>query len=476
MSKMDNFDKYVKEAIGNYSPALPEGAWERIFAERERRKPKGFVWFNKRNIAIMAALLFCTTGTIMLMQNKQPEESIVSSTNNNNLTDNTNSVTTTDELNKQNTPEADKTNAIELNETANKKESEANNKETVLNTRPVKDQNKIATAENNSNAGITNSKGKFFKPTRKKYFATMKSFSNQPVIDMDDDVAGNDNSGEGATFDQSFLNRLGFESGKINALSLKSLSSVKPNLKDISVTPCPQVELDAAGNKSYWEVYAGPDYAAKRFKDTSNSVYLQKVKAATTFSFAYSAGVRYTRVFNNGVSLRGGLNYSQVNEKFSILQNNIVQVNYIIDAVTGDTTGSYTVRGTRYRTTHNTYRTIDIPLTIGYEMGNGKFHSNINVGAMVNLYSWQKGETLDTSFQPVSITTGKGDKMYQYKTNIGIGFTAAASLYYKLNETMHILAEPYIRYNLSPMNRDKISLQEKFTTIGVRLGLRMDIP
>ena len=108
-------------------------------------------------------------------------------------------------------------------------------------------------------------------------------------------------------------------------------------------------------------------------------------------------------------------------------------------------------------------------------MGNGRLHANLNAGAIINLYSWQQGELLDTNNQPVSITTGKSNDAFQYKTNAGIGFTAAASIYYKLNDRLHVLAEPYFRYNLSPMSKDILSLQERFTTIGLRLGIRVDL-
>src|SRR5205823_7334112 len=126
-------------------------------------------------------------------------------------------------------------------------------------------------------------------------------------------------------------------------------------------------------------------------------------------------------VFKNAMSFKTGINYSQINEKFSFIQTNLVQVTYIIDPVRGDTTGSYTVRGSRYKTTYNHYRTLDIPLLMGYELGNGRLHANINAGAIINVYSWQKGDILDTSFQPVSITTGKGVSSYQYKNNLGLG-------------------------------------------------------
>jgi hypothetical protein len=108
-------------------------------------------------------------------------------------------------------------------------------------------------------------------------------------------------------------------------------------------------------------------------------------------------------------------------------------------------------------------------------MGNERLHANLNAGVVMNIYSWQKGDVLDTAYRPVSITTGKGQSPYQFKTNIGLGFTAAASIYLKLNDRLHLLGEPYIRYNLSPANKADITLKQKYTTIGFRLGLRLDL-
>ena len=108
-------------------------------------------------------------------------------------------------------------------------------------------------------------------------------------------------------------------------------------------------------------------------------------------------------------------------------------------------------------------------------MGNGKFHANINAGVIINAYSWQKGEVLDSAFKPVSITTGKTNSPYQYKTNIGLGFMAGVSVYYKLNEKVHVLAEPYFRYSLSAMSKENLTFKQKYNTAGLRLGLRFDL-
>ena len=82
---------------------------------------------------------------------------------------------------------------------------------------------------------------------------------------------------------------------------------------------------------------------------------------------------------------------------------------------------------------------------------------------------------LDTAGRPVSITTGKNSSPYQFKTNAGIGFIGAVSVYYKITDKLHLVAEPYFRYNFSPMNKETITLKQKYQTVGLRLGVRLDL-
>jgi hypothetical protein len=184
------------------------------------------------------------------------------------------------------------------------------------------------------------------------------------------------------------------------------------------------------------------------------------------------------------MSLRSGVNYSQINEKFKYINEKDIRYILIITPrniiINGTPTTVYdtlrfTETGTRTRTTYNRYRTVDIPLQLGYEFGNGRLHTNISAGAIINIYSWQKGDVLDSANQPVSITTGKGSAAYGFKTNIGVGFLGSVSVYYKLNGRLHLMAEPYIRYNLKPMSRDNQSFTQKYNTIGLRLGVRWDL-
>ena len=242
------------------------------------------------------------------------------------------------------------------------------------------------------------------------------------------------------------------------------------------VIPCP--EQMAAGNKKYFDFYFSPDYTIKTYKDTNNSVYLRRRKESVSNVFSYSVGGRYTKVYDNGMSIRAGLNFSRIIEKMSTVEGNVIKIEYITQINANgriDTIGNYYSVVNRYKTSYNHYNTIDIPLTLGYEFGNGKLHGNLNAGVIANVYSWQKGNTLNDTLGYVSINTGGPASPYQFKTNMGLSFTGSFSLFYSVQDRIQLIAEPYFRYSLSSANKEEITLRQKFHTAGLRIGIRYDL-
>ncbi|MGB4846178.1 MAG: hypothetical protein WBP16_17045 [Ferruginibacter sp.] len=456
------FDEHIKEQFSNYSPEVHPRIWENIMAEREKRKPAGF-WFtliNSRNRLLLAGLLIalCSTGTWLYLKkfsNNSNGLAIVEDTkpqtdkNNENYIENTQPIPGGTQEGNVNTESV-------LNNTS------ANNNSALSSAAIIKTNIKPATASADyEENGVSFSS----KKNKKTYTGLGSVLINSTAPSLFED----DYEGQG-----SLLGRLTFSAQKYS-VNKKDRKPTPLTFNPVVYFPdCPSFEKNASGNKKYFEFFIGPDYAFKSLQDTGNSAYLQKRKESTSFRSAFSAGIRYTKVFNNSMSIRGGVTYSQINEKFKYSEGNVIQVTYIINA-NGDTIGSYSTTGTRYKTTINRYRSIDIPLVVGYELGNGRLHANINAGAVVNIYSWQKGDVLDTAGRPVNISTGKNSSPYQFKTNAGIGFIAAVSVYYKLNDRLHLMAEPYFRYNFSPMNKESITLKQKYQTAGLRLGVRLDL-
>jgi hypothetical protein len=465
MNSNRHFDEHIKEQFGNYTPNVHSGIWEKIIAEKDKKRPVGF-WVsmlnNRGKLLLLGLIVALSSGGAWLYYN-----------NDNAAKENLSNVADAQKINDK----ADTKNNIPASETS----SAATINSTTLTASPAADDinantNPLLSSKANTGSivfspsaetdAVADNKTNTLKKNKKQYTGLGNILVNTTMPDTEED--------EYAIPGGTLLGRLTFNAEKITE-KRKSGKQQLPHFSPVTFLPgCPAIEKDAAGNKKYFEFYAGPDYAFRSLHDTGNSAYLQQRKQSTKFKSGFSAGVRYTKVFNNSMSVRGGINYSQINEKFTYNQGNIVQVTYILNA-NGDTVGSYTTTGSRFKTTINRYRSIDIPLVVGYELGNGKLHANINAGAIVNIYSWQKGDVLDASGKPVNITTGKSSSPYQFKTNAGVGFIGAVSVYYKLNDKLHIMAEPYFRYNLSQMNKESITLKQKYQTVGLRLGIRLDL-
>ncbi len=512
MSDDVQFDNHVKEQLGNYSPDVPPHIWDNIVAKRGKKKPGGF-WlnfFSGRNLLIAAALLLAGGAAYWLLpaasKKSTPATTEFNNKSNNTQTTNSNSKPTTDPVSASNNSKANNEVAKTDNPaTLNNGNKLINPAENNTNAQLGNPGNGPVKAAGNNQAGDAKSNGSNysplqFSPSANNQFIKRKQAQHHLPIRLPATEGssafvqedGNNQADESKRLSpaqgSTLLGKLLFTAEKNMAAKPAAGKLLGKKLSSLYLPDCPSVEDNAAGNKRYFDVYAGPDLGMRSFSgftsDTGSANYLQKRKETAKFSSAFSAGIRYTRVFNNGMSLRTGINYSQINEKFKYVNQNDIRYILIITPrqiiINGTPTTvfdtlRYTETGTRIRTTYNRYRSVDIPLQLGYEFGNGRLHTNISAGAIINVYSWQKGDVLDSAYQPVSITTGKGSSAYGFKTNIGVGFLGSASIYYKLNNRLHLLAEPYIRYNLKPMSRDNQPFTQKYNTAGLRLGVRWDL-
>jgi hypothetical protein len=49
------------------------------------------------------------------------------------------------------------------------------------------------------------------------------------------------------------------------------------------------------------------------------------------------------------------------------------------------------------------------------------------------------------------------------------------SIVHPINNTFSVFSEPYFRYNFSLMNKETTHFKQRFTTSGLRLGIRMNL-
>jgi|GEM_PF-648180 hypothetical protein len=533
MSDMNKFDDFLNNRLNKHTTEVPSHIWENIVAERNKRKPTGF-WLgflNNKNMLLLTGLLLAGGAGIAILStptnmgnsknissgiytNSTSNNTIIKSSGNNKFFNNKTSnqveyrpTSISNETTLQSTNNSSLQSVSSATATATDNNTIVNNTKTTgaANTNTVNHKSKrylIAGIENigiikantidiqsenindkndNNLSTITGSsltaKHTAHRHSIKPGVTTANATNtvgviedNTSSIDGADNLqtVNNNNKDNKSYFStQHFLtNRLQDSAQKISSTEIIVPKDI---VAQLHLPECPTVEKNAAGNKQYLEAYIGPDYGIRTLSDTSNPSYLEQRKQSTSFRSAFSIGARYTKVLKSGISFSAGLNYSQINEKLTygtrieqrpLDNNNNVRTDTI----------------TVYTTSINRYHSVDIPVLFGYELGNDKIHININAGPVANLYSWQHGSVLGTDSLPQSISSGKSSSLaYQYKTNIGLGVTGGVSIFYKLNDQLHVYAEPYFRYNFGDMTTNQAPIQQKYTTIGLHLGIRIDL-
>ncbi len=250
-----------------------------------------------------------------------------------------------------------------------------------------------------------------------------------------------------------------------------------------NVIICPPVR---GGLNSDWyvETYLSPDIAFKSVtNNTASQQFLARKDSSESMRVGFSAGVRLVKPLTENILLKAGLQYSQINEKYVYRTENEVKTTTVVSVRTiirapGDTvivrdTSILMQVGYKNNTVKNRFRSLDIPITIGYQFGNEDLRFGINAGVIVNLSSWYQGVILDSSLATVPLA--KDNSSMIYKSNIGLGLYGGISIVKKLSDDLHIFAEPYFRYNLSDMTNPQASYKQRFSLGGISLGLRFNL-
>jgi len=481
MKKNLSFDEQIKNQLEHFEPVVPSHIWENIERDRDKKRSAIFWWnfLNGKQLLWLGIVVFSFIGIFFFWNWNQDNK--ISNTENQNNPSSTN--TTIISSNKSNTDQP--VISSEKNNVSNASNYQETNKNLSVSSAVDKNRiegNGLPTSKKENNVAVfhpTESNSNAVAQEMSHHSKSIKSGGKHKMrVSKNSETAVLENNESNAVDSAYETIETALQANNADASlitsKLKFLPAIQPLNKKAIAIPCPVNNPNPAFNKKYLDIYSSADYVIRQFNDTPNSNYMQMRKQSTRFTSAFSFGLRYTKVFNNGLSIRFGANFSQINERFKYAQGNIIQLMYIINA-TGDTIGSYQSSSTRYKTTYNTYRTLDVPVSLGYETSKGRWNINYNAGIIVNAHSWNQGEVLDRTLTPVKIGTNDTQTPYQFKTNIGIGGLGAISFYYNMNDKIKLFAEPYFRYNFSTISKAELTLKQKYHTTGLKLGVRMDL-
>ncbi|MEI8097494.1 MAG: hypothetical protein WCG74_01615 [Sediminibacterium sp.] len=481
----NQFDKFFRDQLKDHTAPVPEGLWEKIMP-KDKKRPTAFYLPKNLGLGILIATLIIA-GLYGGFKYEQ--------TTNNNLVKTTNSIDNNSKSVAQNSKNATQENigaentaditTVKIEKTVAFSASKTNNENNLVN--------------NNTTRSLL-----LKNQTTNKIVLISEQLVNKQNVNNANTVAGkiSANRIENKSADES--NKLAEENyvafTKINpsfsillnttelnnsfSLVNKTLFYNAHDKKIQGIIICPNIKGRSSFNTDWGiELYASPDYALKYVSNISApQQYLDKKDSSEQMQISYTAGFRLIKPLNDNFLLKAGFQYSQLNQKFSYRNENEIKTTTVITARTiirsaGDTilvsdTSVLRQIGYSVNTVHNQFRSIDIPVTLGYQFGNDDLKFGINAGVVFNLSSWYQGEILDTTY--ASVPMNKVSNAL-YKTNIGMGLYTSMSLIKRINDNTHLFFEPYFRYNLSNMTNSASPYNQRFHIGGLSVGLRFDL-
>ena len=194
---------------------------------------------------------------------------------------------------------------------------------------------------------------------------------------------------------------------------------------------------------------------------------------------AFSGALRLSMVSDKGLAVRTGINYSQINEKFTYFSGSEEIIQYInrYDQ-DGNVIGTDTLIevGARHKVTHNQYRMLDIPFLLGYEIGKGRLGVSLNGGAYLNLLFRQKGDFLSPQdLRPVSFDSGNPDAYPAFKQQVGLGWYGSIGFAYRTSANLQIVLEPHFKIFPKSVTRDQYAVTQRYMSTGLFIGLRQQL-
>lgn len=514
----NQFDNFIRAKLHDHSAPVPAGLWDKVNPAKDDDRKGGFLLPKKYYWALALLLLIGSAIGYLIVSNPFSSENTTISA--------AQTVVTSDDLSKEpnnktsensvasqpnsNQHQQEQENSLILENNITKKSSagvtEKDDINSSINTQKTSiEKSKTSTSENNfSKAEESNPTADevSVKNTNRKvgvaFIESTPSFiknNNQQPIKSKTSIAPSASiESDQTTEDISFAYPLTFnsklEEGNIVSLSRSNYgltglqkdhisSAYSKKFKNIIV--CPPYKT---GNTDWFvEVYAAPEMAFKSIENISATPqYLQRKDSSESMRLGYSAGVRLIKPITDNFLVKAGIQYTQINEKFTYRTENEVRTTTVISVRTiirgpGDTlriadTSTVMQTGFKNNTIRNRYRSFDIPVTLGYQFGNDNLQFGVNAGIVFNISSWYQGVILDSSMSAVPISKGSNSI---YKNNIGLGLYGGFSVLKKLGEDTQLFFEPYFRYNLSGITNEQSSFKQRFSLGGLSIGLRYNL-
>ena len=266
----------------------------------------------------------------------------------------------------------------------------------------------------------------------------------------------------------------------------------QPHALSIASSVDKQIYMEAPPNIAYnrsriqWgvDVQGGYSWASRDFTltDAERSDNLILRSESEEILETVQLAVLGRATLESGLYARLGAGYTRVTERFeasgrSITVDTLNVIQEIIISPTGDTTivrGDMPVTTTNSfnKRTHNYHHLIDVPLIIGYTIGDGEspLTLQIEAGAIMNLSLRSTGEIWGDNSQIIDVEDAE-----VFEKNVGISYYGALHLRYALNDQLGIYVGPYYRHLPKSFTKSAYGIEQRYQLLGLNAGIQIGL-
>ena len=240
--------------------------------------------------------------------------------------------------------------------------------------------------------------------------------------------------------------------------------------RDKNKGDCPSFR-EVFGGRWYGDIVAGYEFAQRDLsaKNSSAQTLTNQRAASESTKEAFEIGARISYLFLNGVALRSGAIYSQINEEFRIQNGERTETKYIeFRDNNGEVKLDTLIQVTPiFEVGTNNYRMIDVPLYVGYEYHFDKLVLLANAGVHFNALLSTSGKIIQDGDTIVGLSSDQSPFSDRY----GISYYGSLGVGYKINPTTQVLFEPYFK-RLPSLTQESYNLDQSYNIFGLSAGLR----
>lgn len=324
--------------------------------------------------------------------------------------------------------------------------------------------------------------------------AIRKTLANQPPTQRTTTQLLNDSSPDAYTSPSSTSSLLAIPNTKvptpdflqdIQSLKFKAPENINVadrilNLKKIKLAPNKEVECYDYNKKKGTlsaEVYGLVDYINSQMQTSAQqTAYLDERKKTQSQREGYRSGVRLKYAFGNGLYVKTGLEAGLIREIFRVSKfetRTEILPNQLLEIIEkGDSTiyiygnQEVTIESEKRWRVKNNYKSLGVPLLLGYQLQLGKLYVGLEGGAIYNLKYDFKGYLLDNLNAPI-------DDPDFFKPSINTSVTGSLVLGFPLSRKVNFLTYCSAKHNLDSINNEAHEIQQKNTRLGIGLGLEL---